>query len=266
MVGENKNPTGSQLERVLGSAPLGTIGLRNFDEGVVETLGAEIDEERQNYFITDPSIAPLTAPEGLPGIPVTFSHPEDVFERYRLPVIVVRRDDITPAMSRWHPGTKVYRAPAKGARPFEIKLGDPLNPTTVFGFESYEERTQAVPFDITYTISLLARHRGFGPADRRGRRNPTGAGSPRTQVNKLLDYCLRIYQPYCRVDVRDSLGDCRSYEAFMEAISHLDQVPEITDRMLGFALTLRVEAELDLNDAVVRKAVLGPLTITEEIL
>jgi hypothetical protein len=248
----------------LGQAPNGFVGLRNFDEGIVETLGAKIDAERRNYFIPTARVAPVQPPPGLPGIPITFSHPEDVFERYRLPVIVVRRDDIAPALSRWHPGHQVWRAPAEGARPFEIKFGDPKFPQTLTGFESYEAKPMAVPFDITYSLSILARHRGFGPADRRGRRNPSGAGSPRTQVNQILDYVLRIYQPFSRVVVKDSLGDLRTYEAFMEAISHLDEVSEITDRVLGFALTLRVEAELDLNDPETSKAVLGPLTVREK--
>ncbi len=78
-----------------------------------------------------------------------------------------------------------------------------------------------------------------------------------------MDYVLRIYQPYSRVLVTDSVGDCRDYAAFMESISHLDEVPEVTDRVLGFAVTLRVEAELDLNDPRVHKAVLGPLTVRE---
>lgn len=261
-----RDATGTLEGRVQGRAPKGFVGLRNFDEGIVVTMNAEIDEERQNYFIMADKLAPMLPPPGLPGIPVTFSHPEDVFEQYRLPVIVVRRDDISPALQRWHPGQVVWRAPAEGARPIEIKVGDPKFPTTLYGFDRYEEQQAAVPFDITYSINILARHRGFGPADRKGHRNPEGEGSPRTQVNQCLDYVLRIYQPYSKVWVRDSVGDERSYSAFMEAISHLDEVPEVSDRVIGFALTLRVEAELDLNDPIVKKAVAGPLTITEESL
>lgn len=251
--------TGTDLNRQDGSAPSGFVGLRNFDEGIVLTLGAVVDTERNNYFIPESKVTPVQAPPGLPGIPVTFSHPEDVFERYRLPVVVVRRDDISPATNRWHPGMTVWRVPAQSAKTLSVEVGNDV----VTGFDSYEVQQQAVPFDITYTISILARHRGFGPADRKGARNPVAAGSPRTQVNQILDYVLRIYQPYCRVLLRDSVGDYRSYEAFMEAISHLDEVPEVTDRVIGFALTLRVEAELDLNDPITHKAVLGPLTVRE---
>jgi len=85
-------------------------------------------------------------------------------------------------------------------------------------------------------------------------------------VNQLLDYVLRIYAPYCTVAVSDSLGDLRSYHAFMESISHLDELGEVTGRMIGFALTLRVEAELDLNDPTETTSVFGTRTIGETLL
>jgi hypothetical protein len=267
-------PQKEHLDRTLGTSPAGFVGLRNFDEGVVRTLKAEVHESdtgkgpRSNYFISS-KLLPVTPPPGLPGVPITFSHPEDVWERYRQPVIVIRRDDISPAMSRWHPGMVTWRAPAVGAQPLEVTLGaGTFTETTLKGFDAYEEKQQAVPFDITYTISILARHRGKGPIPPRN--DPTGftgaAGSPRNQVNKILDYVLRIYAPFSQVLVRDSLDDIRRYSSFMEAISHLDEVPEVTERVLGFALTLRVEAELDLGDPVTRKAVSSPLTIRSEVL
>jgi hypothetical protein len=35
----------------------------------------------------------------------------------------------------------------------------------------------------------------------------------------------------------------------------IDDVPEVADRVIAFAVTLRVEAELDLNDPITQKAV-----------
>lgn len=264
-------PTQDDKQRVLGKAAAGQVGIRNFDEGVVQTLGAEIYDIQtgkgftSNYFIATDKIQPVRPAPGLPGIPITFSHPEDIWERYRQPVIVIRRDDISPSMSRWHPGMVTYRTPAEGANPVEVTL-----PTgnTVQGFDRYEQKQQAVPFDLTYTITILARYRGKGPIPPKD--TPTGfkgaEGSPRNQVNRILDYCLRIYAPYAQVFVRDSLGDRRKYSAFMEAVSHLDEVPEITERVLGFALTLRVEAELDLSDPTTHRAVTTPLTVRSEVL
>jgi hypothetical protein len=229
------------------------VGLRNFDEGVVETLRPEVIND--NYYLT--GVPNMASPvPGSPGIPIIFAFPEDLFERYKLPVVVIRRDDISPALSRWHPGTITYKAPAANATPVEVTLPDS---TVLRGYSRYETQQQAAPFDITYTISLLARHRGFG----KGSSGAAGPGSPRNQVNRLLDYALRIYQPYSQVIVRDSLGDARSYSAFMEAISHLDEVAEVTDRVIGFALTLRVEAELDLRDPREKPAATGLITPNE---
>lgn len=267
-------PVSDFEKRSKGQAPNGTIGLRNFDEGVVRTLGATIHESNDgkgplnNYFI-ESGILPVEPAPGLPGVPVTFSHPEDVYERYRQPVIVVRRDDIAPAMQRWHPGMTEWRAPKQGANPVVVTFDEgTFGETSVEGFDEYEHKEMSVPFDITYTLTILARHRGKGrlpPKD-----DPVGfagaQGSPRNQVNKILDYVLRRFPPYCQVYVRDSLGDTRRYSAFMEALSHLDEVPEVTERVLGFAVTLRVEAELDLGDPYVERAVLNGLTLRTEVL
>jgi len=267
-------PVSGESSREQGTAPAGIVGLRNFDAGVVETLGAEVHEvdtgkgPHSNYYIAQSDMVPVEPAPGLPGIPVTFSHPEDVYERYRQPVIVVRRDDISPAMNRWHPGHKSWKAPAQGANPVTVvRNPDTFGEMRLEGFDRYETKDTGVPFDITYTISIYARHRGKGPLPKKG--VPTGftnaAGSPRNQVNAVLDYVLRRYPPYCQVLVEDSVGDQRKYSAFMEAVSHLDEVPEITERVLGFAVTLRVEAELDLSDPVVWRAATAA-TLRSEVL
>lgn len=217
-------------KRVQGSARNGTVGIRSFDQGVVETVGAVIDPESENYFI---KIEGLDPPPGMPGVPVTFSYPEEVFEKYKLPVLLVRRDDIAPAMQRWHPGAAKYRAPGSGALP--VTVG------TTSSFDRFENAQQATPFDLVYTLEVRARHRG-------------GLGV-RNQANRLLDHVLRVYQPYGAVVVQDSIGDYRTYEAFMEGVSVLDEVAEVAERMIGFAVTLRIEGELDLNDPVTKRAV-----------
>jgi hypothetical protein len=264
---DKQTPLVDTAARQDGTAPGGFVGLRNFDEGIVTTMGAEIlraDESgHRNYFIRTGVIPDVVPAPGLPGIPITFSHPEDIWERYKQPVIVVRRDDISPAMGRWHPGMRVGRYPALGANPLSVTV---LGQTRT-GFDTYTEKQQAVPFDITYTLSILARYRGKGGEMRRD--TPQGfdaaLGSPRNQVNQILDHILRVYNPFSSVTVLDSLGDERTYEAFMEALSHLDEVPEVTERVLGFAVTVRVEAELDLHDPETRKAVGSLATIRSQI-
>jgi hypothetical protein len=250
---EDFTPRAGIPERTVGTAPTGSVGLRNFDEGIVETLQPEIIND--NYYLT--KVPNMASPvPGSPGIPIVFAYPEDLYERYKLPVVVIRRDDLSPALSRWHPGMVTYKSPAANAVPVEVTLPDG---SVSRGYSRYEVQQQAVPYDITYTISLLARHRGFG----KGSQGAVGAGSPRNQVNRLLDYVMRIYQPYSQVVVRDSLGDARSYAAFMESTSHLDEVADVTDRVIGFALTLRVEAELDLRDPREKPVSTGVITPNE---
>lgn len=220
----------------------GSISLIDYDRGVVETLGAFI--EKDNYWLTIPG---LDAPPGLPGVPVAFSFPEDVFKSYKLPMLLVRRDDIAPAMERWHPGMVVYRTPKRGDRPVSASIGNPPANEVKTGPNEVEQQEQAIPYDITYTLSCISHYRG-------------GVGV-RQAVQTLFSWVLAVYQPYCMVVVKDSLGSTRTYSAFQEGTSVLDEIAEVSDRVLGFGVTLRVEAELDLNDPYVVKTVSKPLTL-----
>lgn len=227
-------------ERREGRARSGTVTLRSFDEGVVETLGAEILDtpEGPNYFIVPSKHKFLkdnmSPPPGSPGIPVTFASPEDVFEKWKIPVLVVRREDFTPAMERWQSmGSRQYRAPAEDATP--IQVGNRR------GFDKMEESQQAFPFDFNYSLIIQARHRG--------------APGIRNQANVLLHHVLRVYPTYCAVRVRDSNGDYRGYDAFSEGASSQDDLFDVADRTISFSVSLRVEGELDLHDPMVYRTV-----------
>jgi hypothetical protein len=223
----------NQLERT------GTVALRDFDRGVIETLHATVQEGK--YYVT---VKDVDGPPGWPGVPVVFAYPEDVMQEYRLPYILVTRDDISPAMERWEPGATQYRTEAYGALPSTVTFSAGHS---VSGYDRVEQLQQATPYDISYTIKILARHRGE-------------VGN-RDQVNAILFHCQRIYPPYGKVNVIDSVGDLRTYEAFQEGIANLDNIAEVADRKLGFALTLRVEGELDLHDPITIPTVTHPLTL-----
>jgi hypothetical protein len=224
--------------RVAGDARTGFVELRDFDRGVIETLRAFIAKDGQGlpkYWINVENNLfdqGSSGPPGLPGVPVFFANPEDVNQALQFPFVEIRRDDISPAMERWHGAAQQYRVPALGALPQIVTL---RNGTQLSGYDRMEMLEQALPYDITYTISVKARYRGA--------QGKTVA--QRNQVNAVFGYVLRIYPPYCEVDVRDSAGDIRGYNAFNEGIANLDAIAEVQDRVLGFALTLRVEAEID---------------------
>jgi hypothetical protein len=229
--------------RQTGGQRTGTVALRDFDRGVVETLKAEIrpDADGQpNYWLLALGGIPLTelsdvnTPPGMPGIPVTFAFPEDIYEHWRKPGVIVSRDDVSPAMQRYHPGAMQYNAPSKNARQVVVN--------GLTGFSSMETLSQAVPFDIQYTISIIT------------------AGS-RNTANRLLDHVLRIFPPYAAIYVLDSVGDHRTYSAWMDGVSMLDELADVSERTIGFAVALRVEAEFDLNDPEIRPTVTGRPTV-----
>lgn len=216
-------------QRTTGNAATGVVTLRDFDKGVVETMGAKIIED--SYYLTIPGVQP--AP-GHPGVLVTYVMPEDLFNTYTIPIVTVSRDDMSPAMNRWHPGNMQYRAPAEGAFVRFTGQRQPGFPVESV-YSTYEELPQATPFDFTYTINIFAKNR-----------------DSRAAANKILQHVMKIYQPYSRVVVTDSVGDLRSYDAMLNSMAPIDEGAEISQRMIGFTLSLIVEGELDLNDPVVR--------------
>jgi len=71
----------------------------------------------------------------------------------------------------------------------------------------------------------------------------------------MLDHILRIFPDYSQVLVKDSLGAIRSYEAFNEGITSLDDLMGVAERMIQYAVTVRVEAEYDLSDETTSRTV-----------
>jgi len=213
-------------ERECGLARNGEVHLRDFDRGVVETMGGVIVDGK--YYLVD--VPGVLAPPGMPGVPINFSFPEDTQDVYVFPMIVVTRQDISPAMNRYHPGTQQYRVPAKGARPVEVKRYP--NEAALKGWNRMAERPAAIYYDIMYQVMVLGYRRGT-PA--------------RGNANALLEYFLAAYQPYTGVYVIDSIGDRRLYFATTDAASPMDDAAVVGERIIGWSISMNVEAELDLN-------------------
>jgi hypothetical protein len=227
-----------QLEQVLGERPNGDVDLRSFDQGMIESLGARIVGER--YYINIDGVEP---PPGDPGIPVHFMYPEDFYANFRFPSFVITRDDISIAAQRLHPFTQKYRAAPSSANYVPVQTA--AGPRTIPDRMGLQEA--GTPYDLTYTINIWNSLRG-GP----GRRS----------ANQMLNHVLRIWPVYGQVYVRDSLGVQRSYEAFNEGIVNLDDVAGILERVIQFAVTIRVEAEYDLALPTVSPTVTQPPTIS----
>lgn len=226
--------------RIAGLARTGVVLIDDFDRGVQETLGATVGSftpsnrtsDKRGYFWR---VAGVKPPPGMPGVPVIFVTGEDNYERFKIPFVKVALTGLNPAMGRYHPGSLAYRVPAVGAAPIVV--------SGARGFDRYEEGTQADPYDLTYTITLIAKRRG-----QQDKRNNIPASVEGGSSNALLTAVLRVYPPYCGVNVVDSLSDVRTYTAFQEGVSPTDEVTEVGDREVGYSISLRIEGELDMND------------------
>lgn len=203
--------------------------LEDFDRGLVETFGAELttvtldDEQVEVYAVQIPGV---TGPDEYNGlVPVIWMNPEDVFQRYYLPAIVISRSSITPAMtSRWNPVGKAYTV-AAGVGGTVVAQNGQRGPVLV------ETQGFALPFDISYDVHLK--------------------GRLRRQADLMLRYMGRFLWTYGQIFFTDNMGEERGYYAFLESIDSLDEVAEMADRTIGHTLSLRVEAELDFSDPVV---------------
>lgn len=212
------------------SARSGTVFLRDFDEGLVRTMGGELIEIEldgemvQSYVIM---IDGVTGPDMYGGaIPVIWQNPEDVYQPGMLPHVNVSRTALTPAMNRWFPGGYEYRTPAAGAKIVRSGIG-------VEGPSMLEYKAWAYPYDISYEVHLRARLRA--------------------QADKMLRQIGKKFWAYGQIYLVDSEGAQRGYYAYQESIDSLDEVADIADRMLGWTISLRCEGELDFNDPYIAK-------------
>lgn len=211
-------------------ARTGTVFLSDFDEGLVRTMGGELieitldGEKTQAYVIM---IDGVTGPDAYGGaVPVIWQNPEDVYQAGALPHVNVSRTAITPAMQRWFPGGYEYRTPAAGAQPVRAGNG-------VVGPSMLEFKQWAYPYDISYEVHIRARLRA--------------------QADKMLKQIGKWFWAYGQIYLTDSEGAERGYYAFQESVDSLDEVADIADRMLGWTISLRCEAELDFNDPYIAK-------------
>jgi len=216
-------------EREAGRSRTGSVDLRSFDLGVVLTLGGKVHvvDGVSGYGVSVPGVDP---PPGFPAVPITFGDADDAFVNYLLPSIVVVREDVAPAMFRWHPGKEQYRVPAVGS---EFRTITGPGGQVKEGYTAYEAMPQAVPYDLSYSIHALHQRRGL---------------RARQSGQALLMYLLHVCQPYFTVFVTDTIGDRRIYFATAESLGSRDEVIDVADRTIGGTLSVTVEAELDLND------------------
>jgi hypothetical protein len=208
---------------------LGHVRLVDYDQAVVEGLGAQLDTEKNQYFLPLADefgrgifIQPpgSDAPEEVTKALVRFKQAEPVRSEFDLPAILVTRDDAQPAQSReWSEPPLLYRLPAEGA--VRVSAAGEL------GWSAYETKAREHQYDLTYTIECWSRYR--------------------VVAQMLLQTVLIRYPLYGKVRVVDSIGNERIYHAFLEGTADLTEINSLVDRVVGFSATVRVEGELTLD-------------------
>ena len=209
------------------SSPTGSVFVRNFDQGVVEALGAVVRtdvlvsvgmRQRHGYWIDETFTSPTP-------VPVIFNNPEQIYEKKIYPSFLITRNSMEPAMVRWLSVKSIeYTSGVSGTD--EVVDG-------VSGFSSIEQKEQAWPFDIYYTVSCYARYEH--------------------EAIPMMKRLLKTYRPYSKINLIDSLGGSRSYTVFAETgVQDIGEFVDVADRLKAYSIDIRVEAELDVNDPVVR--------------
>jgi len=229
----------------LNNTRIGDVTLRSFDDGVYRTLMAELMGGR--YFlprqfslgVVPPLFSEYSGEEDLigqtmPGIPFIYGNPAAAVMRYLVPCIRVKREDPSPALERSHSKHLKYRAPADG----ESEITVDYRGIETSGYSKYEEQEGSTPVDIPYTITCEA-----------------AGKSARANAHVLMDHCMNILYPHEKICVVDSDGRERLYQVYCEGPSELTNIGDIRDRNISFALSVRVQAELDLRKAKTERAV-----------
>lgn len=226
------------------------VWIDDFDRGLIESLGATIhqytvDEGVRSQWAIDFREFPVSrdandnvvfrdfgviGPSQFNGsVPVYFVIGQPAFTPKILPAIVVRRNSVEPALENGHGAFSVLGRPANSAREMSVTLSDG---TVKTGYSRYEVKPRAIPYNISYDISIRSR-----------------GDSAQQQGNRMYRALSRIIEPRgFEVRVRDSAGDERGYDAFVESVSPNIEMLDLTGRGAGWTLSVIVHGELDHSD------------------
>jgi len=208
-------------------ATLHTISLRAFDKGVFDTLGASLQdytvdgEIRPVYARSFPGVT--TSISGMNGnVPWFFAMPEDVYQSFVLPCIVVRRTSIATAFERgsW---AGYHRVPDVNANKTQIVRPDGV---VVEGYDKYAEKFFSTPMNIGYDLQIYAR----------------------TQRDFLLIFqnlMMAMRPPFFTFGAVDTGGCVRLYDAGPVCISDSSELSEVGDRTISATISFEVQGEID---------------------
>jgi hypothetical protein len=206
----------------LANGRSGSVFLEHFDLGVATTLGGELvnvvldGEQVQTYAVR---ISGVNGPGEYNGlVPIVMSEPDETYQSAHLPEIVITRSSAVQQMNRWFPGGHEYQVAASNSQQV-AGPGGRMMPNRI------EKKLWTYPFEISYDIQLRSRLR--------------------IDADRMLRHAGARFWAYGQVFLIDSEGDERGYHAFVDTFDPLSELTDISDRLQGHIISLRVEGELD---------------------
>jgi hypothetical protein len=205
----------------------GHVDLIDIDIAVLRKTGALLDEEQNewylpiNFHITDPAKGPLALTRAL----VVYKRPEPTQVQHEVPQIAIMCDDVDFDATRLQSPTVTYRLPAAGSKPVSIN--------GVVGYDSYETKEKEWPYNITYSIEVWCRYK--------------------VPAMVMLQMMMKAFPPRGTLIVSSTeeanrnVENERAYLFFQEATADLTELNSMVERIPGYSLTIRVEAELTLD-------------------
>lgn len=189
---------------------VGEVELRNFDLGLITSLGGTLVGKQ--YVLNYTGLEE--------NIPIIFENPEQSFGEQIIPSMIILRDDVSLVQNaRLQRKDIEYRIPSDTAQVVTHE-----DDTT--GYSEYTVKPNAWATDITYSIQIYHRYRNL--------------------IQVFLRRVLEILLLGEYITVTDSNDVSRLYSAFIEGgPTKLDEFTSVASRVLGFSISLRVEAELD---------------------
>ena len=132
--------------------------LRSYDKGVFETLGAslqnyDVDGESRTVYARNIQGVATNIPGMNGNVPFFFAMPEDVYQSFVLPCVLIRRTSMASAFER-SPWYGYDRVPEVNANPIVVTKP---NGEEIQGFDAYAEKLHSTPINIGYDVQIYAR-------------------------------------------------------------------------------------------------------------
>jgi hypothetical protein len=199
----------------------GDVDLLDWDDAMLRAFGALEDPGKNQFYL--PLNGIFIKIEGretpIDRALVVYKRPEPTQITATLPMIAVIRDSIVPDEVRLLSPVQQYRLPTDGAQA--------VSANGQVGYTAYDNKDKEEPYNLFYTFECWSRYR--------------------TVSQMLLSMVMRAFPLRGNVTITDGIGNPRTYAVFQQGVNDLTDVSSMVERIPGYALSLKVEAELTLD-------------------